>query len=102
MLCRNDECRGFYKETIIVVRREGTRSIPWEIIMLSITTLIGNVTAVALIVLMVGIYVLPTLVAFFRKKRNLLNIAFFNIFLGWTAIAWVIMIVEAFKSDDAP
>lgn len=70
--------------------------------MLSISTLIGNITAVVLIVLMIGIYVLPTLVAFIRKKRNRWNIAFFNIFLGWTVIAWGAMIVECFKSDDAP
>ncbi|HNB21880.1 MAG TPA: superinfection immunity protein [Candidatus Melainabacteria bacterium] len=52
--------------------------------------------------LLVGIYILPTIVAFYRKKRNRWNIAFFNIVLGWTVIAWGAMIVECFKSDDAP
>lgn len=63
---------------------------------------LGNVTVIALVALIIGIYILPTLVAFSRKKRNRWNIAFFNIVLGWTGIAWAAMIVECFKSDDAP
>jgi hypothetical protein len=66
-----------------------------------ITTYFGNVSAVALLVLAVALYLLPTIVGSIRKKRNLLNIAFFNVFLGWTVIAWAVMLIEAFKSDDA-
>jgi hypothetical protein len=69
--------------------------------LLGFTELIGNITAVIFLALAVGIYLLPTLIGFFRKKQNLLLIAFFNIFLGWTLIAWAVMLVEAFTSDDA-
>ncbi len=69
--------------------------------MLMLTSLIGNILAVVLIVLVVGIYILPTIIAYRKKKRNWIHIAFWNILLGWTVIAWGAMIVEAFKSDDA-
>lgn len=67
-----------------------------------ITTYFGNFSAVALLVLAAALYLLPTIVGIIRKKRSLLNIAFFNVFLGWTVIAWAVMLIEAFKSDDAP
>jgi len=70
--------------------------------MQTIATLIGYLTGGVVMALLVGIYILPTIVAFYRKKRNRWNIAFFNIVLGWTVIAWGAMIVECFKSDDAP
>lgn len=62
----------------------------------------GQASAVVFLALVAGIYLLPTIVGIVRRKRNLLNIAFFNIFLGWTVIAWGAMLVEAFTSDDAP
>jgi hypothetical protein len=71
-------------------------------IIYKITTVFGNVSAAVMLVLAVAIYLLPTIVGIIRKKRNLLNIAFFNVLLGWTVIAWAVMLIEAFKSDDAP
>jgi predicted membrane channel-forming protein YqfA (hemolysin III family) len=70
--------------------------------MLPLATALGYLTGALLLVVAIGVYALPTIVAFVRKKRNRLNIAFFNIVLGWTVIAWAAMIVEAFKADDAP
>jgi hypothetical protein len=29
-------------------------------------------------------------------------IAVVNIFLGWTLVAWAVMLVESFTSDNAP
>lgn len=67
-----------------------------------IITYWGNVSAIVFLVLTVAFYLLPTIVGIIRRKRNLLIIAFFNVFLGWTVIAWAVMLIEAFKSDDAP
>lgn len=68
----------------------------------SVAGLFGLVSTIALFVVASAVYALPTIVAFARKKRNRLNIAFFNIALGWTVIAWGAMIVEAFKRDSDP
>jgi hypothetical protein len=64
--------------------------------------LLGNLTAVLLLGLAVSLYALPTIIAYRRKKRNRIHIAFWNIVFGWTIIAWAIMLVESFTSDDAP
>jgi hypothetical protein len=71
-------------------------------ITLILLNLIGAISSVVFIALAVGLYILPTIVAYRRKKRNWIHIAFWNILFGWTVIAWGAMIVEAFKSDDAP
>jgi T4 superinfection immunity protein len=46
------------------------------------------------------LYFLPSIVALARSKRNLLAIFLLNLFLGWTAIAWVAALVWAVKADD--
>lgn len=52
-----------------------------------------------MIVFVAGIYLLPTLLAIRRKKDNVIPIALCNVFLGWTVIAWAIMLLEAFTDD---
>jgi hypothetical protein len=60
----------------------------------------------ALLVLVVGLalYLLPTLVAKRREKRNLAAIAAVNILLGWTFVGWVIALVWALSRQaiDTP
>ncbi|QAT16675.1 hypothetical protein BU251_02480 [Candidatus Velamenicoccus archaeovorus] len=43
----------------------------------------------ALIVLMIVFYFLPTLVAYFRQHKNILAIFVLNLLLGWTVLGWV-------------
>jgi hypothetical protein len=62
----------------------------------------GSATMVVFLVLAVGIYLLPTIVATVRRKRNLPMLAVVNVFLGWTGVAWVAMIVDSFKNNDDP
>ena len=47
------------------------------------------------------LYFLPAIVAFARSKRDAGSILVLNIFLGWTAIGWVIALIWAVK-EDAP
>ncbi len=45
------------------------------------------------------LYFLPSIVALGRSKRDTAAIFVLNLFLGWTAIGWVIALVWALKQD---
>ena len=45
------------------------------------------------------LYFLPTIIALARSKRDTVSILLLNLFLGWTAIGWVIALVWAAKQD---
>jgi Superinfection immunity protein len=45
------------------------------------------------------LYFLPSIVALARSKRDTTAIIALNLFLGWTAIGWVIALVWALKTD---
>jgi hypothetical protein len=62
----------------------------------------ADITYILFILLAVCIYLLPTLIGLARRKRNVIMIAVVNIFLGWTLVAWAVMLVESFTSDNAP
>ena len=46
-----------------------------------------------LIVLIFGLYFLPTLIAFLRQHKNKLAIFLLNLLLGWTVLGWVVSLV---------
>ena len=50
-----------------------------------------------LIILLVAtqIYFIPAIVAYSRKHHNATAILILNLFLGWTAIGWIIALVWA-------
>ncbi len=50
----------------------------------------------ALIVLMIIFYFLPTLVAYFRQHKNIPAIFVLNLLLGWTVLGWVSSLVWSF------
>jgi hypothetical protein len=52
-----------------------------------------------LVIFVGGIYLLPTIIGFHRRKQNIIPIALGNVFLGWTVIGWAIMLLEAFTGD---
>jgi uncharacterized membrane protein len=61
----------------------------------------GEVFAIiAVLVLPVVIYLVPTTIAVNRKHNNAAAIAALNIFLGWTFIGWVVALVWA-MTDNA-
>jgi hypothetical protein len=56
------------------------------------------ILAVLAILLILGIYFLPTLVASSRGHKNANAIFVLNLFAGWTVIAWVGALVWSFTN----
>ncbi len=48
-----------------------------------------------IVILCVAVYFLPYLVAIARKSERQTQIGLLNLFLGWTAIGWIIFLVMA-------
>lgn len=46
-----------------------------------------------------ALYLLPTIIAAARHKRNVLAIGALNILLGWTMIGWVVALVWSLMHD---
>ncbi len=51
-----------------------------------------------LLAVLLGIYFLPTIVAWQRKVPNTGSIAVINLFLGWTLIGWVVALAMAVRT----
>ncbi len=51
------------------------------------------VGVIVLVVLVVALYLLPSLIATSRQKRNAGAIFLLNLLLGWTVLGWVIALV---------
>ena len=47
----------------------------------------------------VGIYLVPTIIAYTRDHKNRLAITMLNIFAGWLVIGWIIALVWACTKD---
>ena len=46
-----------------------------------------------IIIVIFGLYLLPVLISFLRRNKNWLAIFLLNLFLGWTGIGWVVVLV---------
>jgi len=46
-----------------------------------------------IIVLIFGLYLLPSLISFLSRNRNYPAIFLLNLLLGWTGIGWVVALV---------
>jgi hypothetical protein len=57
--------------------------------------LYGNTVNVILLLLILLIYMLPTLIAFSREHPRRLDITVINILVGWTLIGWIIVFLWA-------
>ncbi|EMY3554920.1 superinfection immunity protein [Flavobacterium psychrophilum] len=55
--------------------------------------------SVAVIILIVIPYFLPSIIALFRSKSNTTAIVMLNLFLGWTFIGWVVALIWAVTKD---
>ena len=60
--------------------------------------MLGSVGVPEILVLLIigaffALYMLPTVVAYFRKKRNLVPILLVNLLLGWSLIGWIVAMV---------
>jgi len=58
----------------------------------------GNIS-VAVIILFIIPYFLPSIIALFRSKSNTTAIVMLNLFLGWTFIGWVVALIWAVTKD---
>jgi hypothetical protein len=50
--------------------------------------------------LMLGVYLLPTLVAWVRDHRKLYAIAAMNVMLGWTILGWIGALIWALTAKE--
>jgi len=53
----------------------------------------GRDMEIITLAVMVGLYFLPGLIAYFRNHENAVAIMMLNLFLGWTLIGWVAALV---------
>lgn len=63
---------------------------------------VGVFTTTMILVLLVFVlmYFVPTAVAQYRKSSNFTTVLLVNIFLGWTALGWVVALILAFAGDS--
>ncbi len=52
-------------------------------------------------IVIVGIYLLPSIIAFARKHRNKHALAKFNLFGGWTIFGWITALVWALYAEPS-
>ncbi|MFP5277486.1 MAG: superinfection immunity protein [Acidobacteriota bacterium] len=50
------------------------------------------------LILLIGLYFLPAIVAAIRQTHNATGILLLNIFLGWTVIGWVVALMMSICS----
>jgi hypothetical protein len=50
------------------------------------------------VLIVIGLYFLPTIVAYSRKVPNMGSVLVINLFLGWTFIGWVVAMAMAARS----
>jgi hypothetical protein len=61
-----------------------------------------TITGFAWLVVLLGIYFAPTLIAFQRTHVNAAPILVVNLFLGWTLIGWVISFAWSVSPNTKP
>lgn len=59
-------------------------------------------TLIYFVFAMLIIYLIPTIIAGFRKHNNFAPILIVNLFTGWTFIGWFVAFVWCFTSNVTP
>jgi hypothetical protein len=61
----------------------------------------GGVAAgvVVLVILLIGVYMLPTIIGSVRKVVNIGSVFAINLLLGWTLIGWVVALAMACRTN---
>jgi len=57
--------------------------------------MLGNTTSVIILVLIIALYMLPTLIAFGRDHPHRRAVTLLNILFGWTLLGWILVFVWA-------
>ncbi len=47
----------------------------------------------------IALYVLPSIIAGYRHKKNVNAIGVLNLLLGWTVIGWIVALIWALTED---
>jgi Superinfection immunity protein len=61
----------------------------------------SGIGTVLIVIVAFALYWLPTIIAAVRKVRGIGQIVVVNLFLGWTAIGWIVALVMAFRHVPA-
>ncbi|HZK91314.1 MAG TPA: superinfection immunity protein [Stellaceae bacterium] len=61
-----------------------------------------STTTVIMLIIVVAIYMLPTLIAFGREHPRRMDLAVVNILFGWTLIGWFAVFFWALLARTAP
>lgn len=68
--------------------------------MLASSTISGIAVVLFLLIVGVGLYFVPTIVAVVRKVTNQGSITVINIFFGWSLIGWVMALAMACRTSN--
>lgn len=63
---------------------------------------LGIFVILMLILVGLGIYLIPTLIAYSRKRQAKTIVLIINVFFGWSIIGWCIALFIALTKDDEP
>jgi hypothetical protein len=55
-------------------------------------------TSAALLIVVIGLYLIPTIVAIVRKVPNTGSVVVINLLLGWSLIGWVVALAMAVRT----
>lgn len=61
---------------------------------------LGLLFILGLVLVGIFLYFVPSIVAYYRKASNMTTVLLVNIFLGWTAIGWIVSLILAFAGDS--
>jgi hypothetical protein len=64
------------------------------------SSIFAGAGAVAIPLILIGLYWLPSIVGGTRHVRNLGSVAVINAFLGWTVVGWVVALAMAVRSQE--
>lgn len=57
------------------------------------------ITGIIYLIIVLVVYFLPAIIAYQKKKKNQNAITVANLFLGWTIIGWVVVLIWAVAND---
>lgn len=60
-----------------------------------------NITQIVIIIFMVSlVYLLPTIIMFYKSSKNKVKFFIINFILGWTIIGWIYCLIKAIKEPN--
>jgi Superinfection immunity protein len=67
-----------------------------------IMDVIALLAMLALILIVLGVYWLPSIVGYFRHVPHIFSVVVTNALLGWTVIGWLVSLVMALRPPAPP